>query len=250
MISRLVLSRVLRLTVARKSILLTVIDIVGNLKRLHEDIESVALASGRSPADIRLLAVSKTFPAEYVEQAYSARQTIFGENRVQEAETKIPAMKNLGIEWHLIGPLQSNKARRSVEIFDTIQTLERPKIVHIVNRCAADFGKLLPVFVEVNIGNESQKHGVPRQGVKEFVELVDSMENLKLQGLMTIPPYHPDPERSRTYFQELSELLVELNRSRTKPLKELSMGMTHDYQVAIQEGATLLRVGTAIFGHR
>ena len=225
-------------------------DIVGNLERLHKDIEFTALDCDRNPADIQILAVSKTFSTEYVEQAYAARQTMFGENRVQEAETKISLMKNLRIEWHLIGPLQSNKVRQSVEIFDTIQTLERPKIVHKVNRCAAEFGKLLPVFVEVNIGHEPQKHGAPGQAVKEFVELVDSMENLKLQGLMTVPPYHPDPERSRTYFRELSDLLVELNRGRTKPLKELSMGMSHDYQVAIQEGATLLRVGTAIFGHR
>ena len=225
-------------------------DIVDNLERLHKDIEFTALDCDRNPADIQILAVSKTFSTEYVEQAYATRQTMFGENRVQEAETKISLMKNLRIEWHLIGPLQSNKVRKSVEIFDTIQTLERPNIVHKVNRCAAEFGKLLPVFVEVNIGHEQQKHGVPGQAVKEFVELVDSMENLKLQGLMTVPPYHPDPERSRTYFRELSDLLVELNRGRTKPLKELSMGMSHDYQVAIQEGATLLRVGTAIFGHR
>ena len=225
-------------------------DIVGNLKHLHAEIESVALNCGRNPSNIKLLAVTKTFPVNFLEQAYAIGQTIFGENRVQEAQTKIGLIKNPGITWHLIGPLQSNKVRRAVEIFDTIQTLERPKIVHKVNRCAGECGKCLPVFVEVNIGNQPQKHGVPRQVVKELVELIDSMENLKLQGLMTVPPYHPDPERSRAYFRELSELLDELNRDRINPMKELSMGMTHDYRVAIQEGATLLRVGTAIFGGR
>ncbi|MDA2933309.1 YggS family pyridoxal phosphate-dependent enzyme [Acidobacteria bacterium AH-259-D05] len=218
--------------------------------RLQEEIISTALHCGRNPQEIRLLAVSKTFPADAVERAYAAGQTEFGENRVQEAQQKIPQVKETGLTWHLIGPLQSNKVRRAVELFHVIQTLDRPKIVRKLDQCAQELGKTLTVLVEVKIGAEPQKHGVLPEEIPGMVELVDSMPGLCLEGLMTVPPYHEEAEASRPYFTKMADLLSEINRHRHSPLKELSMGMSHDYRVAIEEGATLLRVGTAMFGPR
>ena len=218
--------------------------------RLEEEIESVAHDCGRDPRNIRLMAVSKTFSADAVDQAAAAGQSLFGENRPQEAGQKIPQVKQSGLCWHLIGPLQSNKARRAVEMFDVIQTLDRPKITRKVNQYAQELDKTLRVFIEVNIGDEPQKHGVVPEELGGMVELVDSMSALQLEGLMTLPPFHQEAEASRPYFQKLAEMQDEVNRHRERPLKELSMGMSRDYRVAIEEGATLVRLGTAIFGPR
>ena len=225
-------------------------DIASNLNYLRRDIESTALRCGRAPKSIKLLAVSKTFSHECVRKAHEVGQLLFGENRVQEAKTKVALVKQTEIKWHLIGPLQSNKTSTAVEIFDSIQTLDRPKIVHKVNQCSARIGKFMDVFIEVNIGKESQKSGVLPEETKELIRLVDSMSNLQLVGLMAVPPYNQDPVRSRPYFQKLRGLLSEVNQYRSSPLLELSMGMTHDYHVAIEEGATVLRIGTAVFGRR
>ncbi len=229
---------------------MAVVDIASNLQRLEEEIQSVAHNSGRDPRAIRLMAVTKTFSADVVQAAVAAGHTLFGENRLQEAGQKIPQVKQAGLAWHLIGPLQSNKARRAVEIFDVIQTLDRPKIARRVNQYAGEMGKILPVFIEVNIGDEPQKHGVVPEKIADMAELVDSLSALKLEGLMAVPPYTREAERSRPYFRRLTELLNEMNRHRERPARELSMGMSHDYRIAIEEGATLLRVGTAIFGRR
>ncbi len=226
------------------------VDIASNLERLSGEIESIARGCGRNPEEIHLLAVSKTFSAVCVKQAHQWGQTLFGENRVQEAEEKIPSVDVSGLEWHLIGPLQSNKARRAVQLFDVIQTLDRPKIVPKLDACAEEMGKILRVFVEVKLGVEPQKHGLAPQDVLGMVEQVDSMPRLKLQGLMAIPPYQEEVEGSRPYFRQMADLLAEINGRRQQPLKELSMGMSHDYRIAIEEGATLLRIGTSIFGPR
>jgi pyridoxal phosphate enzyme (YggS family) len=227
-----------------------VVDIASNLGRLSAQIEQIARDCGRNPAEIQLLAVSKTFSADCVKEAHQWGQKLFGENRVQEAEEKIPAVEIPELEWHLIGPLQSNKARRAAQLFDVIHTLDRPKIVRKLNVCAEEMGKILRVYVEVKLGDEPQKHGVPPQEVPEMVEQVDSMSGLQLQGLMAIPPYQEEAEDSRPYFRQLADLLAEMNGKRQQPLKELSMGMSHDYRIAIEEGATLLRIGTSIFGRR
>ena len=227
-----------------------VVDIASNLMRLREEVESIALECGRNPREIQLLAVSKTFSADAVEEARAAGQTLFGENRVQEAQQKIPQVKRTDLTWHLIGPLQSNKARHAAELFDVIQTLDRPKIVRKLHQCAQELGKVLSVLVEVKIGQEPQKHGVLPEEALSMVELIDSMSGLQLEGLMTVPPYHEESEASRPYFRKMADLLDGVNRHRRPPLKELSMGMSHDYRIAIEEGATLLRVGTAIFGPR
>ena len=225
-------------------------DIASNLERLGQEIKSIALGCGRKPEEIRLLAVSKTFSSDCVKQAHQWGQTLFGENRVQEAEKKIPLVDCSGFEWHLIGPLQSNKARRAAQLFDVIQTLDRPKIVRKLNLFAEEMGKILRVFVQVKAGAEAQKHGLPPQEVMNMVEQVDSMPGLQLQGLMIIPPYQEEAEDSRPDFRQMADLLAEINQSRQQPLRELSMGMSHDYRIAIEEGATLLRIGTAIFGSR
>ena len=226
------------------------VDIAFNLQRLRREINSVASACGRDPQEIRLVVVSKTFPAEAIEQACTAGQKLFGENRVQEADRKIPAVKAPGLKWHLIGHLQANKARRAVQIFDVIESLDSQKIARRVNRVAQELGKKMPVLLQVNVSEEPQKDGVAPGNVPGMVHLIDSMDNLKLLGLMTIPPYEEDAEQTRPYFREMVELLGELNRRRKIGLTELSMGMSHDYQIAIEEGATLLRIGTAIFGSR
>ena len=218
--------------------------------RLEEEIKSVALDCDRDPRTIRLMAVSKTFSADVVEQAALAGHTLFGENRLQEAWQKIPQVKQTGLFWHLIGPLQSNKARLAVKIFDVIQTLDRPKIVGKVNQYAQEMDKIVPVFIEVNIGDEPQKHGAVPEEIPGMVQLVDSMPALQLEGLMTVPPYNKEAEASRPYFRKLAEFRDDINRCRETPVKELSMGMSHDYRIAIEEGATLLRLGTAIFGQR
>ena len=226
------------------------VDIASNLMKLEEEIKTLALDCDRDPRAIRLMAVSKTFSADVVEQAAGAGHALFGENRLQEAWQKISQVKKTGLTWHLIGPLQSNKARRAVEIFDVIQTLDRPKIVTKVNQYAQEMDKIVPVFIEVNIGDEPQKHGVVPQEIPGMVQLVDSMSALQLEGLMTVPPYHEEAEESRPYFRKLAGLRDEINRGRERPVKELSMGMSRDYRIAIEEGATLLRLGTAIFGLR
>ncbi len=226
------------------------VDICANLQEVRSNITRAAIECDRDPASISLLAVSKTFGPEAVDIASSCGQLLFGENRVQEAAAKIPQTKARGLQWHLIGHLQSNKARRAVQIFDVIQTVDSEKIARLIDRYAGEFGKRIPVFIEVNVGEESQKAGVSPSDLPALVRMVCSLPNLELRGLMAIPPWDEDAEKSRPYFRRLAQLLKEVNRSVEKLLTELSMGMSHDFKVAIQEGSTLVRVGTAIFGKR
>lgn len=226
------------------------VDIASNLGCLRDRIDSIARSCGRRPESIDLLAVSKTLPADAVEQAYRVGQTSFGENRVQEARLKIPALGTKQIQWHLIGNLQLNKVRKAVELFDVIHTLDREQVVLKVARCAEELGKKVSVYIQVNVGKEDQKHGVEPGAVMELVTLVDHQPSLGLLGLMAIPPHQKDPEGSRPYFKKLAALLTDVNGGRARPLTRLSMGMSHDYSVAIEEGATLLRIGSAIFGPR
>jgi len=224
--------------------------IAQNLKRIRADIHKIATDCGRDPASIKILAVSKTFPPEVVEQAAAVGQLLFAENRIQEAFAKIPAVRGEGLCWHLIGHLQSNKARRAVELFDAVQTVDSEKIARKISNCCLEIGKSVGVFVQVNIGEETQKSGFPPSEVGKIVSLVDGLPNLDLLGLMSIPPFREDPEQTRPYFKQMSSLMAAINYNRTEPLTELSMGMSADYRVAIEEGATLVRLGTAIFGPR
>lgn len=224
--------------------------IAANLRRVREEIDQIARRCGRDPSEIQLLAASKTLPPEAIREAYNYGQNLFGENRIQEAEEKMAALSDAKLQWHLIGHLQSNKAKRAVELFDAIQTIDGEKIARKVNEHAGKLSKCMPVFIEVNIGREPQKHGVLPEELPSLVPLIDSLENLDLLGLMTLPPYAEDPENSRIYFRQMKQLLSDINGTRASPLTQLSMGMTHDYPIAIEEGATLLRIGTAIFGPR
>ena len=225
-------------------------ELRSRLESLLDQIDRTARSCGRDGRDIQLLAVTKVFPAAVVSDAVAAGQTRFGENRVQEAEAKIPAVASPGLEWHLIGHLQSNKVRKAVRLFDVIQTLDSEKLISRVARSAGEAGKVLPVYIQVNIGREKQKHGAEPGAVGRLVELVDRSPPLVLHGLMAIPPYAVDPEASRPYFRRLARLAREVSRSRPEPLTGLSMGMSHDYRVAIEEGATLVRVGSRVFGKR
>lgn len=224
-------------------------SIVENLQSLRTRVEEASRASQREPDSVCILAVSKTFPAEAVESAWRAGQHRFGENRVQEAAAKIPACPE-EIEWHLIGPLQSNKARKAVELFHVIQTLDRPKIIHRVGRIADELDKPIRVYLQVNVGDEPQKHGVAPERIPKLLEIVNRYPRLRCEGLMCIPPYAADPELTRPYFRRLRTLLDGLADTGLSPGHQLSMGMSHDYPIAIEEGATLIRVGTAIFGAR
>jgi len=227
-----------------------VTDIAANLESIREQIRETAERAGRDPASVQLVAVSKTLPPEVVRQAAAAGQLSFGENRVQEAQEKIPALTDAGLEWRLIGHLQSNKARRAVELFNVIETIDSPRLATTIDRIAGEMGKRMPILLEVNVGEETQKAGVEPAELGPLVDFARRLPNLELRGLMAIPPYEDDPERSRPYFRRLARLLQEINRSLDTPLTDLSMGMSHDFRVAIQEGATLVRIGTAIFGAR
>lgn len=224
--------------------------LVSNLKRLHRQIDTLARECGRQSNEIQLLAVTKTWPPERVDAAAGTGQRLFGENRVQEAQGKVRRVRSQDLEWHLIGHLQSNKARRAAELFDVIETVDRESIAHKISGAATRLQKRLSVFIQVNLGDELQKSGVAVSNVTTLARAVASMDFLDLQGLMAIPPYHPDAERSRPHFRQLRQLQQDLNGFLASPLHHLSMGMSHDFPVAIQEGATLVRVGTAIFGPR
>ena len=225
-------------------------DFRSRLEILLDEIGRTARSCGRDSRDVQLLAVTKVFPATVVSGAAAAGQTRFGENRVQEAAAKIPAVDDPALEWHLIGHLQSNKVRRAVQLFDVIQTLDSEKLIRKVARSAGQAGKVLSVYLQVNLGRETQKHGADPEDVGELVRLVDRSPSLVLRGLMAIPPYAADPEASRPYFRQLARLAREISRTRPEPVTGLSMGMSHDYRVAIEEGATLLRVGSRLFGKR
>jgi pyridoxal phosphate enzyme (YggS family) len=225
-------------------------DLRSRLESLLDEIDRTARSCGRDGREIQLLAVTKVFPAPVVSNAVAAGQTRFGENRVQEAAAKIPAVGGPALEWHLIGHLQSNKVRRAVQLFDVIQTLESEKLISKVARCAREMGKVLSIYIQVNLGQETQKHGADPGAVAQLVRLVDRSPPLVLRGLMAIPPYAVDPEASRPYFRQLARLAREVSRSRPEPVTGLSMGMSQDYRVAIEEGATLLRVGSKLFGPR
>lgn len=212
-----------------------------------------AAACGRSPDDISLLAISKTFPREFIVRAAEAGIHKFGENRVQEAEDKIPYLGEIpGLEWHLVGHLQTNKAKRAAELFDVIHSLDSVKLASKLNQASLEIGKVLSVLLQVDLGDEATKFGTDPGRIRETVAAIPGYTSLRLNGLMTIPPFFEDAEKVRPYFARLREIRDELESEQPGCLgqKHLSMGMSHDFEQAIQEGATILRIGTAIFGRR
>lgn len=221
-----------------------------NIERVQERIREACRRSGRRPEEVRLIAISKTFPAARVREAYQAGLREFGENRVQEAAAKIAELKDLPISWHLVGHLQTNKTKRARELFHWIHSLDSVRLAEKLHQ-AARVGERLPVLLQVNLGGEETKSGVGEDEASGVVEEVSRFTSLDLRGLMLIPPFFEDPEAVRPFFRRLRQLRERIRASLPHlALPELSMGMSHDFEVAIEEGATMIRVGTAIFGRR
>lgn len=217
-----------------------------NLAEIKQKIDDAARRSGRNADEIKLVAVSKTHPATFLQQAMEAGALVFGENKVQEAEGKIEILGRETLEWHLIGHLQSNKARKVVKLFDVVHTLDSIELAERLERICIEENKTsLGIFIEVDLANEATKNGVEEKDLPALINYLKTCERLKLIGLMIIPPYFEDVEAVRPYFKRLREIRDEL-----LPNGELSMGMSHDFETAIEEGATIVRVGTAIFGAR
>lgn len=223
-----------------------------NVARVQEQIAAACRNVGRRREDVKLVAISKTFPAESIRAAYEAGLRDFGENRVQEAHAKRPALSDLSITWHLVGHLQTNKAKAARELFDWVHSVDSFRIALKLDQAAVPGGGRLPVLLEVNLGEEESKVGVGESEIIQLAEQVSRLGTLEVRGLMVIPPFLDDPEQVRPYFRRLRELAQEIDSKNIAnvSMQELSMGMSHDFEVAIEEGATLIRVGTAIFGAR
>jgi pyridoxal phosphate enzyme (YggS family) len=227
--------------------------LVERVEQVRARMREAVQRAHRAVEEITLVAVSKTHPAEAIREALHTGLTDFGENRVQEAEHKIPLIDRGATKWHLIGHLQSNKARRAVELFDVIHSLDSSALAIRLNRVCEELNReSLPVLIQVDLGQEATKTGVDEAELGDVVAAVQKCSRLKLLGLMTLPPFFDDAERVRPYFRKLRELRDQLltQGAFANNRGELSMGMTHDFEIAIEEGATMVRVGTAIFGER
>jgi pyridoxal phosphate enzyme (YggS family) len=233
-------------------------DIQQNLQQVHERIRQAAEKSNRNPESIRLVAVSKTVPVETIQKAIAAGVTILGESYIQEARSKISAVSLplAPVSWHFIGHLQTNKAGYAVRLFDLIHSVDSFKLAHALNREAGKINKIQAVLIQVNIAKEPSKSGIATQEALKLISEIAMLNNLKVKGLMTMPPYFNNPEKARPYFDELRSLSDQTQKKINTDLTpnismdELSMGMSGDFEVAIAAGATLVRIGTAIFGER
>jgi PLP dependent protein len=224
-------------------------SIADNLERVREQIAQSAAKAGRSTDDVDLVAISKTHEAEKVREAIEAGQNLFGESRLQEARVKIPELPS-NIRWHFVGHLQKNKIRHALPLFELIHSVDSLALAQDINRIAEDEGLHPRVLLEVNVAGEGSKFGFTPDNLREGMESLLALSRLSILGLMTIPPIAEEAEASRKYFLELRGLRDRLQTEFKVDLAQLSMGMTQDYAVAIEEGATLVRVGTAIFGER
>ncbi len=228
-------------------------SIAENISTIRERIAQAARRANRSPEEITLMAVTKTVAAARIKEAYSAGIRVFGENRVQEYATKAAALHDLQeARWHLIGHLQSNKSNQGAELFAAIDSLDSMRLAQRLNSAAHERDKKLETLLEINIGGEGSKHGFPPDSAELQDLLKQSAEftHLKIGGLMAVPPFTEDAEGARPYFRQLRQLRDELAKTSGMSLGTLSMGMSHDFEVAIEEGSTCVRVGTAIFGER
>lgn len=224
-------------------------DLEATFKTVRNRIEAACAKAGRDPASVTLLAVTKSQPPEVVRAAAEAGQTLFGENRVQEAKVKI-SLSPSRLHWHMIGHLQSNKCRDAVHFFEMIQSVDTLKLAEEIDKWADHLGKTMPILLEVNIAGESTKFGFKPEQVLQELEAINALRRIEIHGLMAIAPWTPDPERVRPMFQRLRELKIECEQRLGAPLPHLSMGMSSDFEVAIAEGATLVRLGTVLFGER
>ncbi len=221
-----------------------------NLAHLHEQMTEACRRANRSANEVALMAVSKVHPVQVILEAYTAGQRLFGENRVQEFHDKSPHVKDLAdANFHLIGPLQSNKTAKAAELFDAIDAVDSLKIAQRLNTAAAAIGKKLPVLVEVKLSHEESKHGLSPEELPALLASMEELESIAAVGLMTVPPWSEDAEVARPYFRQLRRLRDEA-AARFPRVTQLSMGMSNDFTVAIEEGSTCIRVGTALFGRR
>jgi len=227
-------------------------SVAENLRSIRERIRGACARAGRSADEVRMVGVTKTVPVERIRDGVLAGVGILGENYVQEARSKILALSDLPVSWHFIGHLQSNKAKTALQCFDWIHSLDRPSLARELDRQAPRQGRVIPVLIQVNLGAEATKSGTAPRDALELFRVADRMEGLSVRGLMALPPYFDDPEDSRPHFRMLRQLLERLRGEASRPDEffELSMGMSHDYEVAVEEGATLVRIGTALFGER
>ncbi|MGP0019145.1 MAG: YggS family pyridoxal phosphate-dependent enzyme [Candidatus Sulfotelmatobacter sp.] len=230
-------------------------SILKNIAAVRERIAAAAQRARRSPEEIALMAVSKTHPPEHIREAYAAGLRLFGENRVQEFAGKAAALADLaGAEWHMIGHLQSNKAAKTVELFGAVDSVDSVKLAEKLDAAARSTRKRLPVLIEINVGGEAAKSGVAPDSreLEQLLLAAPRFEALKFVGLMTVPPFTDDPEHAQPYFRELRQLRdsIAARKLPAVSMDLLSMGMSHDFEVAIEEGSTCVRVGTAIFGER
>ncbi|MGD0280941.1 MAG: YggS family pyridoxal phosphate-dependent enzyme [Dissulfurispiraceae bacterium] len=223
--------------------------LIDKVSALLKKMNHAAISAGRSPDEVKLIAVTKTVGIEKIKEALDLGIRTFGENRVQEAQKKISNMGGLSIEWHLIGHLQKNKAKYAVQLFDVIHTVDSAGLAEEVSRQAEKIDKIQRVLVQVKLSGEETKHGVSGEELIPLLKKIQEMNSIELEGLMTMPPFFEDPEKTRPYFRKLRELKNKAVLA-GYALTELSMGMSNDFEVAIQEGATLVRIGSAIFGER
>ena len=230
-------------------------SIAQNLSAIQERVRVAARHAHRNPEDVALMGVTKTVAAEQIREAYNGGLRIFGENRVQEFATKAEALRDLqSAEWHMIGHLQTNKAAKAAELFPQIDSVDSLRLAQKLNSAAAELGSKIPVLIEINIAGELAKSGLApgSVGLEEILRAAPGLSSLEIRGLMTVPPYNKDPEQSRPSFRAMRVQFEQL-AARKLPavrMEVLSMGMSHDFEIAIEEGATCIRVGSAIFGER
>jgi pyridoxal phosphate enzyme (YggS family) len=235
--------------------LLSWMSVTQNVNKIRERITAAARRAGRAPEEVTLMAVSKTFAPQHIREAYGAGLRVFGENRVQEFSQKTASLRDLpDAEWHMIGHLQSNKAALAVELFAAVDSVDSLRLAQKLDSAAKQMGKKLAVLIEVNVGGEMAKSGVHPESpaLQDLLLAAPALEYLEIRGLMTIPPFADDPQDARPYFRKLRELQKQIADRKLPGLRMdiLSMGMSHDFEVAIEEGSTCVRVGTAIFGER
>jgi pyridoxal phosphate enzyme (YggS family) len=229
--------------------------IAENVARVRERIEAASRRAGRESREVALMAVTKTVSPERIREAYEAGVRLFGENRVQEFAGKSAALSHLeGAEWHMIGHLQSNKSRAAAELFAGVDSVDSLRLLQRLNSAAGELGKKLPILIEINIGGEAAKSGVAADSaeLEQILSGAVDCESVEIHGLMTVPPYSEDPEQSRPFFKRMRALRDQIAAKRLSRVSmgTLSMGMSHDFQVAIEEGSSCVRIGTAIFGER
>lgn len=227
-------------------------SIADNLEQVEQRIAAACARAGRTRDSVRLMAVTKTVEPNRILEAARLGLRLFGENRVQERQAKQAALAGIEAVWHLIGGLQSNKANRAAEIFDMIESVDSAELAQRLDHAAGRTGRILPVLLQVNIGREPQKHGALPEMAPALAGAIAALPHLRLEGLMAVPPAADDPESSRPWFAALRQLSGQIRARNASPGQswELSMGMSHDFEVAIEEGSTLIRVGSALFGQR